>query len=114
MRALAIRVAIECSGPQERPSLTSGAQTGRTKILASAISSTCSWWKPFDVAAEPYTNIFLRVAFASSRADVKSFWIYVQRIPGTSDEVSMRASGTKHTPFVIYVGETAVWRPQEV
>ena len=110
-------------------------------MLASAISSTCSWWKPFDVAAEPHTNIYLRVTFASSRADVISYWIHVQRIPGTSDEVPIRASGTKHTtrnlcsrdyglaasgrltrfqyvlqaqntPHVIYVVETAVWRPR--
>ena len=71
MDALPIRVAIECAGPKERPALPSGAQTWRTTIRASPISSTCSWWKPFDVAAEPYPNISSRVTFASSRADVK-------------------------------------------
>ena len=52
MGASLIRVAIECAGPKTRPSLTSGAQTLRTKIRASPISSTCLWWKLFDVAAE--------------------------------------------------------------
>ena len=88
--------AIECAGPKTRPSLTSGAQTWRTKTRTSPISSTCSWWKPFDVAAKPYPNFSFRVTLSSSPADVKSFLISVQRVPETSDEGSMRASGAKH------------------
>ena len=70
---------------------------GTHYIRASPIPSTCSWWKPFGDAAEPYPGKYLRVTLPSSRADVKSFLIFLLRVPGTSDEVPRRASSTKHT-----------------
>ena len=65
-------------------------------IRASPISLTCSCWKPFDVAAESYPNVYFRVTFFGSRADGKSFLISVVLVPGTSDEVRRRALRTEH------------------